>query len=488
MSFDDELRHALRAEAGRYDPADDGWDGITAGVHAARTRRRRLGGGVLGVAAVALVALAIGFDAGDDAVTDVRTAPAADEPDLASPPPPATPKSPTTSPTSTTTTASEPAGTAVPFFDGIWPFASQQEVDGYDEVDGPYEDPFATADAFARQYLGMLDPVVGDAVGEDDGTTPVEVRPRGEDGSPVPDGGPLTTLILRPHQVRPGAWVWTVVSARSPNIVVDAPTGVGAEPLARYGSPLAVSGQATGYEGSVVAEVREDGMVAGQALGRAIGIAGNFGQLGPMDLTVPFSSPTTPGGALVVTTDTGRDGVGVPEATVVRLDFAPGETAGTPEGAGAPCAPPAPEGEPAPDEMEVTVYFSCGGEPTFVGVTRIVPRSAGVLQATLDQLVAGPTPRERAAGLGSFFSSRTADILAGVDLADGTAVVDFADVVDNASTSAGQVLFRGELNHTVLQFPTVERVEYRLLGSCESFGNWQQVGECITATRGDLHD
>jgi hypothetical protein len=38
----------------------------------------------------------------------------------------------------------------------------------------------------------------------------------------------------------------------------------------------------------------------------------------------------------------------------------------------------------------------------------------------------------------------------------------------------------------VLQFATVDEVEYRLGGSCEAFWEWQQVGGCPIVTRADL--
>ena len=47
MSDDDAVRDALRADAARYDPVDDGWAGISARVRAGH-RRRRIQAGVLG--------------------------------------------------------------------------------------------------------------------------------------------------------------------------------------------------------------------------------------------------------------------------------------------------------------------------------------------------------------------------------------------------------------------------------------------------------
>lgn len=481
MSFDDDLRRTLRTEAARYDPDDDGRGRISSGVRARRNRRRRIQGGVLGAVAVAIVAVGAGIALVDDP-TEVDAGPVASETPATSSPPPET----TTPPT-----------TAVPVaavFPGIWPFASQEAVDGYADGDARFEDPVFTAVAFARDYLGMLDPVVGEPAPTAEGAVAVELRPRGEDGQPVPDGGASTTVALLPYESSYGATVWTVAGARSPNIVIEEPTRA-----ERVASPLAVRGEATGYEGTVVAEVRQDGMRAGDSLGHTVGIAGSMGEMGPLALDVAFRTPSAATGALVVSTDTGRDGVGVPEATVVRLSFQEVSAKGPPPpapapGAGGPCSPVGIEGEPAADEMDVMFYLTCDSaftddptaEAAFVPTFRRVPRTAGVLQATLEQLVAGPSAEERAAGLSSLFSAETAGILAGVTIIDGTAVVDLAEPVDNASTSAGGRAFRGALDRTVLQFPTVDAVEYRLAGSCDAFWRWQQVGDCRLVTRDDL--
>jgi hypothetical protein len=259
-------------------------------------------------------------------------------------------------------------------------------------------------------------------------------------------------------------------------------------------SPLVVRGEATGYEGTVLAQVRQDGMRAGESLGEAVGIAGSMGALGPLELDVAFRPPTEPTGALVLTTDTGLGGVGVPEATVVRVAFAE-VVERTEGGAAAPCAAPAPPGPVDDDSMEVVVYLACeaevatnpdaGADEVFVAVTRVVPRSVGVLRAALGELLSGTTPSEEEAGLTSIFSADTADVLGDVTIDDGTAVIDLRATVDNASTSAGSLVFSGQLNRTVFQFPTVERVEYRLDGSCEAFWEWLQVGGCQVVERDD---
>lgn len=493
MSTHDDLRESLRAEAGRYDPDDDGWTGIQRGVRAAR-RRRRLQGSALGGLAVIAVALGIGLTAGGDG-TDVDAG--RDRSAVASAPEPteATTSS-TSSPTTSTASTTTPAVAEDLAFPGIWPFHSQAGVDGYEGGDSRFGDAAATAAAFARDQVGMLDPVVGEVEHDEDGEATVELRPRGEGGGPAPEGGPVTVVSLRSYPTG-GATVWTVVGARSPNIVVDEPAP-GAEVGAGSERVLRVRGRGTGYEGTVRAVVLQDGLGPSDALGEAVGIMGSWGEVGPLSLDVTFRTPTEAGGALFVTTDTGLDGVGVPELTAVRLHFdevaAPPATDPAGPGSGGPCVTVGLPGEPEPDQMEVTLYLTCdvaavddpGADAAFARASRRVPRTAGVLQATLEQLVAGPTEEERRAGLSSLFSPATAGILRGVTIDDGTAVVDLEEQVPNASTSAGQLALRGALDRTVFQFPTVERIEYRLGGSCDAFWQWQQLGDCRLVTRADL--
>ena len=490
MSVDDELRRTLRSEAGRYDPVDDGWDPIRGRVAAAR-HRRRVRGGVLGGAAVAAVALAVGLSltAGDGTDVDVTEGPVlADDPTTTSPATTATTA--TTAPP--TTVAPAPTGP----FPGIWPFASQASLAGPAADDPRFSDPVATAGAFAREYVGMLDPAVGEAEPAPAGSAPVtgaagavqvELRPRGEGGEPLPEGGASTVVTLVPYETSEGTTVWTVTGAASPNVVVEAPAAGAA-----VASPAQVRGRATGYEGTVIAQVREDGMVEGQRLGLEVGIAGSMGELGPLALDVPFATPAGAAGALLVTTDTGLDGVGVFEATVVRISF-DGDGGGPRPGGG--CTVPLPAGPPAADEMDVTVWFVCeaaaGADPqadaTFVPVVRRLPRTAAVLGAAVGAFLGGTTDAEEAAhGVHGLTSE---PVRAAVTMEGRRAIVDFSDDLPqratSGSTSAGSLLLQGALSRTVFQFPTVDEVEYRLGGSCDAFWSWQQVGGCRVVARDD---
>lgn len=170
----------------------------------------------------------------------------------------------------------------------------------------------------------------------------------------------------------------------------------------------------------------------------------------------------------------------------------PSPDPGVPPGTSSP-APDAPArddqpGDPARggdrEAVVVQVYFTRDEEP--VPVEREIHRTPGVLRATLERLLEGPTAAERAAGLSSWFSDQTAGMLRGVHVDDqGRAVVDFQDfssVISGASSAAGGRILLNELNHTVFQFDTVRSVEYRLEGSCDAFWNWLQ-SECGVVER-----
>jgi hypothetical protein len=152
------------------------------------------------------------------------------------------------------------------------------------------------------------------------------------------------------------------------------------------------------------------------------------------------------------------------------------------------CGEPAARAPLEPGQTELKVFFTCG-DPTATpkALYRVVPATAGVLRASLDQLLIGPTPNERALGYKSWFSPETFGMVASVDLdPDGSAKVDFKDfrkVIPNASTSAGSAMLLAQLDATVFQFPTVKSVVYRFGGDCQAFTAWLQLGGCTPRTR-----
>lgn len=158
-------------------------------------------------------------------------------------------------------------------------------------------------------------------------------------------------------------------------------------------------------------------------------------------------------------------------------------------GTGAPDVPAAP-GAPNDDTLlrertiRVEVYFIRDEEP--IAVEREV-QGDSPLHGALLELLAGPTPEERAAGLWSWFSAETEGMLRSVDLDPaGRATVDLGDlsaVIPGASSSTGSALLLVSLNRTVFQFPAVAEVEYRMEGSCDAFWNWLQRA-CDVLPRG----
>jgi len=139
-----------------------------------------------------------------------------------------------------------------------------------------------------------------------------------------------------------------------------------------------------------------------------------------------------------------------------------------------------------PTELTVAleVTFTLDEAPIRVPRTVVVPLGddpggdeSRLLRAALDALVAGPTPAEEARGIRSFFSEATADLVTEVTLVGDSATVDFRDLrthLPNASSSTGSFIFLSELNGTVFGLPGIERVEYRMEGSCEAFWNFLQ--------------
>jgi hypothetical protein len=339
----------------------------------------------------------------------------------------------------------------------VWPLHTTAEREAYlDAGETRYDDPVEVARSFAVEYLGMLDPVVG---GPSDpgpeGTVEVIVQPRGEDGQPV---GAMETVV----HLDPDGAPWQVLFTTSSNIHLEGETFRN-----EVASPLPITGRARAFEGTVVVDVRQAGMEAGEALGQEIVTASGGADFGPFSSQVSFDPPTSEGfGALVLFTESALDGSTL-EATVVGLNF------GT--GSATPTATPPPTTPPDPGAREVTVFLLRGEE--LVPVTRQVATS-GVLRAAVEQLLAGPTEAERAQGLSSMFSEATAGLLRSVTLdAGGTAVIDFADLrpaVPNASASTASTLLLEQLDETVFQFPTVQRVEYRIDGSCGAFWEWLQ--------------
>ena len=358
-------------------------------------------------------------------------------------------------PTSSTSAPSDPGGVGT---SALWPLPGSA---------ARYTSPTDAARSFAVDYLRFRAPLIDPFQAGDARSGEVPVRP-----SPR---GPVTTIAVR--QLGADA-AWYVLGAMTENIELTSPALDD-----EISSPVRVAGRALAFEGHVQVEVREGS--AGGAIGAGF-VTGGGDELRPFEGNVPFESSGTPTGALVLFTQSAENGE-VWEAMAIRVRLRSTDIDALACEGFRPTRPTL-----GADQMEVKAYFNCdraGGEIAPFPVYRAVPRSSGVLAASMGVLVGGPTDEERSNGVGSFFSSSTRGAIRSVTLEAGHAVIDFVDLrtmIPNASSSAGSAQLLSQLDVTAFQFPTVQSVEYRLLGSCEAFNEWLQFGGCDRRTRAEV--
>jgi spore germination protein GerM len=143
----------------------------------------------------------------------------------------------------------------------------------------------------------------------------------------------------------------------------------------------------------------------------------------------------------------------------------------------------------SPRTTAVKVYFAnekltpegkeCEGR--VYPVMRKVPKTAAVARAALEQLLTGPTAREKAKGYWSLFSDETKSMLLSVNIKNRTAYVNFKDMrerLGNATASCGSTDFLAQLEKTVLQFPGIKRVFFAVEGDPREFYEWLQFDGC----------
>jgi spore germination protein GerM len=141
----------------------------------------------------------------------------------------------------------------------------------------------------------------------------------------------------------------------------------------------------------------------------------------------------------------------------------------------------------ADDGTTLKVYFGKEGLGAGDGacsevaaLVRQVPQTQAVARAALQELFRGPTPEEREAGYRSWFSGSTGAILKDVRIADRTAYVDLHDLrqlIPGATSSCGSAEFFAQVEATLKQFPTVERVVLAIEGQPRLFYDWMEM-EC----------
>jgi hypothetical protein len=106
------------------------------------------------------------------------------------------------------------------------------------------------------------------------------------------------------------------------------------------------------------------------------------------------------------------------------------------------------------------VYFVHGEH--VASVHRAVPATKAVATAALREMVAGPTDDERRQGFTS--AVPTGSELRGVTIAGGLATVDLTGRFESGGGSLSMMLRLAQVVFTATQFPTVQRVNFRLDG------------------------
>jgi hypothetical protein len=139
-----------------------------------------------------------------------------------------------------------------------------------------------------------------------------------------------------------------------------------------------------------------------------------------------------------------------------------------------------------PETMTIKVYFNnINFNPNLedcskvYSLNRIIPKTVEVAKAALKELFKGPTEEEKSQGYTSWFSKETQDILKSIKVKNGTAYVDLKDLrqmIPNASTSCGSAEFFAEVETTLQQFPTVDKVIFAIDGKPAPFYEWMQIG------------
>lgn len=307
-SIEDRLRRALHSAAEPIVPdEDDSLDRIRTKTVTAQ-RRRRTVAALAAAAVIVPVALVVRAAWDDDGVV-IQNEPAP-APTSVTPAPSTAPA--TTAPVTVVTTAPTVAPTTdVQTTSGTAP-ATSAPVDPPPEfafVFGGSSDLAFMVDRFVRQWLGLTEAELGDfvATGPDAGDVPVHTRR--EDGTP---GRIVSTLSLRSLN---GSWY--VTGARSDDIVVASPvTG------STVGSPVTVSGEGTGFENTMLAEVRD---TSGGQLGTAVTIADSPepGVRGSFTVDVEWVGPASASGAVIVRADVGGS-FATPAFVVVPVTLTPG--------------------------------------------------------------------------------------------------------------------------------------------------------------------
>ena len=267
MTIEDRLRAAITHRTSGIEPRPDALHRIEEKLMDAQraTNRNRVLFGV--AAAAAAVAIVVGVLALTDDDSEL---------DTVSP-------STTAGETSTTEATSSTFAPTVDPAQAIWPRVDTAQR---------FDDPVSAAQSFVIEFVGMVDPVVGEFQQGDTRSGEVPVQPQAD--------GPVTTVLVR--QLEDDTWF--VIGSATDEVRLDTPAA-GAD----IECPVHLTGEALAFEGTVQVAVRDD--VSTAPIGTGF-VTGGGGPAAPFDGTVDCDlSGLDDGvhyGSIVLTTEGGEDG------------------------------------------------------------------------------------------------------------------------------------------------------------------------------------
>lgn len=169
----------------------------------------------------------------------------------------------------------------------------------------------------------------------------------------------------------------------------------------------------------------------------------------------------------------------------------------TPPTSGDPGNPTAPPTSPAPptsdpaETMIVRAYLWLAGDQWtggLVPVLREVPKTQAPARAALDELFRGPTGREVMDGSGIDTAVPPDTRLLGLSIEGGTATVDLSREFEASAGSAASFVNLAQVVYTLTQFPTVERVQFRIEGEDVNVFGSEGIVLDGPQTRADFED
>lgn len=235
-------------------------------------RKRWLVGIGAAVAAIAVIVGIVGLTGDDDDQVDVADT--------------TTTESTTTTEETTTSTTEETTSTT----DGFAVVDPAPVVFPDPTTSQRFEDPVSLAASFARDYVGMTEPIVGELVEGDSRSGEVEVRA-------FEDADPTTVLVRQLEDDH-----WFVIGAATDSIQPATP-----EALATISSPFTLTGQAYAFEGTVQVELRVDG--GGEPLASTFVTGRGDGELGDYEGELTFDpQPAGTFATILYLSEGGEDG------------------------------------------------------------------------------------------------------------------------------------------------------------------------------------